>query len=327
MATKAGDGPNNDPEPVITPHLFGEHSSTFTLSHSTSKIAVENWSAPRSSTKARHRRLSGSSRHSSRSTKSVRRHIESVSKTTVPEYHPRSYAEMMRIPNVYERIVFYEKTFDLCMQANSALSAWSTRVRQQGIPIAMRQGYQPPPRSNDANDTLKTNNGLSGSISMFLRKSKPPVLTSYSQASENRQSNQFFPPSMSRRSLARYAQSRSSPQDSPNLSYSFARPPHPVSLFQRHTDMPSPGHRSRVGHAKQMPFTSMRRSIERPVEKVRNVETSDALREMCDVLPQMDECVLNDYLKKAGGDSVLGISLAVGQFKQHLVRSLPFGQG
>ncbi|KAL0091233.1 hypothetical protein F4703DRAFT_1409496 [Phycomyces blakesleeanus] len=140
MATKAGDGPNNDPEPVITPHLFGEHSSTFTLSHSTSKIAVENWSAPRSSTKARHRRLSGSSRHSSRSTKSVRRHIESVSKTTVPEYHPRSYAEMMRIPNVYERIVFYEKTFDLCMQANSALSAWSTRVRQQGIPIAMRQG-------------------------------------------------------------------------------------------------------------------------------------------------------------------------------------------
>ena len=56
------------------------------------------------------------------------------------KYHARSYDEMMRIPDTRERLAFYDRTFKLCIKADSKLSSWVKRVKDKGLPTPMTEG-------------------------------------------------------------------------------------------------------------------------------------------------------------------------------------------
>jgi hypothetical protein len=56
------------------------------------------------------------------------------------KYIERSYDEMMRIPNIYERLAFYEKTLELCLQAESPVVGWIKSMSEKGVPQPLREG-------------------------------------------------------------------------------------------------------------------------------------------------------------------------------------------
>lgn len=139
-----------------------------------------------SSSKSHSRRTSISSKKSQRSAKSARRQNEKKlqhkqqlqqGKLHPPQkYVERSYDEMMRIPDIYERLAFYEKTLDLCLKAESPIPAWCKSNREKGKPEPMLEGYVPPARFVSPEVPLSENTfgsmsgSFSGSISMFLKK-------------------------------------------------------------------------------------------------------------------------------------------------------------
>ncbi|KAI7882787.1 uncharacterized protein EV154DRAFT_522788 [Mucor mucedo] len=139
-----------------------------------------------SSSKSHSRRTSISSKKSQRSAKSARRQNEKKlqhkqqlqqGKLHQPQkYVERSYDEMMRIPDIYERVAFYEKTLDLCLKAESPIPAWCKANREKGKPEPMLEGYVPPARFVSPEVPLSENTfgsmsgSFSGSISMFLKK-------------------------------------------------------------------------------------------------------------------------------------------------------------
>ncbi|KAI7851319.1 hypothetical protein BDC45DRAFT_516275 [Circinella umbellata] len=127
-------------------------------------------------------------------------------------YHPRSYAEMMRVPNTRERIAFYERTFKQCIRANSKLSLWIKQTKEKGLPKPMTEGYTPPTRpvSPEIQPTPTMSSSLSGSISTFLRKASvsnsvtlPRRAAFSSETPKPSLSRLFLPTSMSRLSLSR----------------------------------------------------------------------------------------------------------------------------
>ncbi|ORZ13489.1 hypothetical protein BCR42DRAFT_439201 [Absidia repens] len=129
--------------------------------------------------------LSMSSRKSTRSYKSIKGKYRSNSsnpkRPVTAKYHARTYDEMMRIPDIHERIQFYDKTYQLCLRADSALASWVNKSKSKGVPKPMLEGYVPPPRPIPSSTSymslgrsdskyFKMNTSLSGSISMILRK-------------------------------------------------------------------------------------------------------------------------------------------------------------
>lgn len=90
----------------------------------------------RSSIYEHSRKNSVSSKISLRSVKSFRGQEEK----TMQKYIPRSYEEMMRIPNVFERVSFYEKTLDICLKEESPITRWCDFVMARGKPDALEEG-------------------------------------------------------------------------------------------------------------------------------------------------------------------------------------------
>lgn len=116
---------------------------------------------------------------SSRSTKSGRKHQNEKKLHQQPPKQPqkyveRSYDEMMRIPDIYERLAFYEKTLHLCLEAESPISKWRKYNKEKGKPQPLQEGYIPPVRTPEMshidNNFGSMSSSFSGSISMLLKK-------------------------------------------------------------------------------------------------------------------------------------------------------------
>ncbi|CAO3634287.1 unnamed protein product [Cunninghamella blakesleeana] len=120
--------PNNQNQhhhsfPLNTPNLsiFSPTSTTYSedlspsLSSSASSPPIL---SPTFSTKT------SNSKWSIKSTRSTTANRGRLKKKSDSIYHPRTYEEMMRIPDRHERIRFYEKTYQLCIQTESPLTLW-----------------------------------------------------------------------------------------------------------------------------------------------------------------------------------------------------------
>lgn len=137
--------------PVRTdPGILSRQSSRKDNMSDTASISIKSLSTrsflneqpmqPSSRPVTQSRRGSISSKKSSQSIKSARRHNEKKASQAAQKYIPRTYEEMMRIPDVYERIVFYEKTLDLCLRTESPITHWSQFMSTRGKPKALEEG-------------------------------------------------------------------------------------------------------------------------------------------------------------------------------------------
>ncbi|KAI8344235.1 hypothetical protein BC941DRAFT_447232 [Chlamydoabsidia padenii] len=66
--------------------------------------------------------------------------ITNPTRRSANRYHARTYDEMMRIPDIHERIRFYDKTYQLCIRSDSALSTWIKKFKEKGIPRPLLEG-------------------------------------------------------------------------------------------------------------------------------------------------------------------------------------------
>lgn len=163
--------------------------TTPKLSNNSSRFNNNSFVMTESSTRSR--RTSVSSKRSQRSSKSARsarkllnekklqqqKQEQQIKQTSTSQiYVERSYDEMMRITDIYERLVFYEKTLDLCLKAESPITKWSKENQAKGKPQPMLEGYVPPARSFSPEVPISENSfgnvssTFSGSISMLLKK-------------------------------------------------------------------------------------------------------------------------------------------------------------
>jgi hypothetical protein len=174
------------PTPVATTPKF---SNSFLLNDFPSNASSSGKSRSRrtsvSSKTSKKSQRSAKSAKSAKSTRSARRlqnekklqQQQKQEKQQQPQkYVERSYDEMMRIPDIYERVAFYEKTLDLCLKADSPISNWCKSNKEKGKPQPLLEGYVPPirllspevPMSENTFGNMSTT--FSGSISMFLKK-------------------------------------------------------------------------------------------------------------------------------------------------------------
>ncbi|CEG79663.1 hypothetical protein RMATCC62417_14103 [Rhizopus microsporus] len=140
--------------PVRTdPGILSRQSSRKDNMSDTASISIKSLSTrsflneqpmqPSSRPVTQSRRGSISSKKSSQSIKSARRHNEKKASQAAQKYIPRTYEEMMRIPDIYERIVFYEKTLDLCLRTESPITHWSQFMSTRGKPKALEEASKP----------------------------------------------------------------------------------------------------------------------------------------------------------------------------------------
>ncbi|KAI9303272.1 hypothetical protein BJ944DRAFT_232314 [Cunninghamella echinulata] len=114
----------NHPYTLNTPNLSIFSPTSTTYSNDTSPIL-----SPTFSTRT------ATSKRSMKSSKSIT--SKRLKKKSNCIYHPRSYEEMTRIPDIHERIRFYEKTYQLCIQAESPLTAWLKKYEPIDSPEPM----------------------------------------------------------------------------------------------------------------------------------------------------------------------------------------------
>lgn len=163
--------------------------TTPKLSNNSTRFNNNSFVMTESSTRSR--RTSVSSKRSQRSSKSARSARKLLNEKKLQQqkqeqqnkqssasqtYVERSYDEMMRITDIYERLVFYEKTLDLCLKAESPITKWTKENQAKGKPQPMLEGYVPPARSFSPEVPISENSfgnvssTFSGSISMLLKK-------------------------------------------------------------------------------------------------------------------------------------------------------------
>lgn len=257
------------------------------------------------------RRNSVSSKKSQKSTKSVksaksfksaRKHVNKQQRPKEkPKYIPRTYDEMMRIPDIYERISFYDKTLDLCLKAESPITKWSSTTLKKGKPQAVVDGYSRDLLSGSTSclfspdDSIKNASTTFGSsISLFLKKAT---------------STQSFQQPLQQKSSSPY------PQTSHGL---FGRS---MSRFQlsRSTQLPPKHDRillnNRVAHTKPRNLSPL--STLPPIQTSASTPTKvhDGLAYMMNILPQIDVKILQSALDEAHGDPMEAITLAVSKNK------------
>lgn len=268
------------------------------------------------------------------------------------KYIQRSFDEMMRIPDIYERLAFYEKTLDLCLKAESPIASWCKSNQQKGKPEPLLEGYVPParlltPEMPHHNDFGNMSSAFSGSISMFLKKatiSTPSVSkrhipmdnngygTPYIQ---NSNSSSIFGRSISRLSLSRstqiprYDHSIASP-----LSHRF-RPQnkihHKKSGLQKQQQAPGLSPLSIDYSSSSSTYTATPRSTSSTPTSFGSTSTINSRGEsttinselayMMSVLPQIDMRILQNALNEAKGDPMVAISIAVSASKQKSIAS------
>ncbi|RCH79304.1 hypothetical protein CU098_002874, partial [Rhizopus stolonifer] len=127
------------------------------------------------------RRLQNERKLQQQSQQSLQESIQKKPSST-QKYVERSYDEMMRIPDIYERLSFYEKTLDLCLKEESPFKSWVSSNQEKGKPQPLLEDYVPPIRtpeiSRSNNSSIhfgshmsgNMSSSFSGSISMFLKK-------------------------------------------------------------------------------------------------------------------------------------------------------------
>lgn len=76
------------------------------------------------------------------STPSVRWAKASLAKEEKPKqrYIRRTFEEMMRIPDIFERLSFYEKTLDACLAVESPIARWIKFMSTRGKLSALEEG-------------------------------------------------------------------------------------------------------------------------------------------------------------------------------------------
>ncbi|KAI8994975.1 hypothetical protein BDB01DRAFT_774869 [Pilobolus umbonatus] len=292
----------------LTPHYF-QPSNTLKKSHS--------------------RHLSTSSRISQKSIKR-KNHLQQKP-VQLQQYVKRSYDEMMRIPDIYERLSFYEKTIDLCLRAESPIAQWMAAMKIKGIPSIMNEGYIPPPRGSLADlqgceSYSSMTSSFSGSISMFLKKAGgsqtnskrhyqgPKSFLSTSQSSSMMGSGLFS------RSSSRYSLSSANhmPKYEPNNNnHDFIR----KTPMMANTSMRFPSRRGNPMSIQMAVYNKPRSaSISLRTSSLSASTTlhepSNPLSYMIATLPQYDLDTLKSALDEAKGDPMAAISLAVSYNKQ-----------
>ncbi|KAK4513954.1 uncharacterized protein ATC70_005961 [Mucor velutinosus] len=327
-------------------------------------ISVSDKKLPSFTTATRSRRTSVSSKRSqksSKSSKSARRlqnekkqfkQHQSAAGTESPtpqpqKYIQRSFDEMMRIPDIYERLAFYEKTLDLCLKAESPIASWCKSNQQKGKPEPLLEGYVPParllsPEMPHHNDFGSMSSTFSGSISMFLKKatiSTPSMPkrhlpvdhngygTPYIQSSN---SSSIFGRSISRLNLSRSTQipRYDQPIASP-LSHRF-HPKNKVynkkSGLQKQQQVAGLSPLSIDYSSSSSTYTATPRSTSSTPTSFGSMSTINSRSEsttinaelayMMNVLPQIDMRILQNALNEAKGDPMVAISIAVSANKQ-----------
>ncbi|KAI8144476.1 hypothetical protein BJV82DRAFT_667678 [Fennellomyces sp. T-0311] len=279
------------------------------------------------------------------------------------KYHARSYDEMMRIPDTRERLAFYDRTFKLCMKADSKLSSWVKRVREKGLPKPMTEGYKPPPRpaSPEIQPTPSMSSSLSGSISTFLKKASAsntmPRRTPFGETPKPSLSRLFFAASMSRLSLSRSPRPKvmpfsedmeSSPQSPLKTKPTRQKPPRisvdSTGRWRGSIRISPPSSSADSKNSPRSITSSVSSRLSRTLRKsscdhgrndrptipeflppvVPRAQGPDAaLNELCNVLPQLDRQVVQEYLSEAGGDPMVAITLAMSQYKKVASKAPP----
>jgi hypothetical protein len=118
-------------------HSNNNNDSSTNLFNS---IPTSSTSSPRSGKMSR--RTSASSKKSQKSVKTTRQRSQRRHKhhQKQDKYVERSYDEMMRIPDIFERVSFYEKTLDLCLQVESPIANWIKKNSAKGLPKPLTEG-------------------------------------------------------------------------------------------------------------------------------------------------------------------------------------------
>ncbi|CAO0791906.1 unnamed protein product [Mucor circinelloides] len=298
---------------------------------------------PPSFTTTRSRRTSVSSKRSqksSKSSKSARRlqnekkqfkqHQSTAGTSTSPapqpqKYIQRSFDEMMRIPDIYERLAFYEKTLDLCLKAESPFASWCKSNQQKGKPEPLLEGYVPParllsPETPHHNDFGSMSSTFSGSISMFLKKatiSTPSVSKRHLPMDNNgygtpyiqNNSSSIFGRSISRLNLSRSTQI---PRKKPGMQkQQQALGLSPLSInYSSSSSTYTATPRSTSSTPTSFGSTSTINS------RGESTTINSELAYMMNVLPQIDMRILQNALNEAKGDPMVAISIAVSTSKQ-----------
>lgn len=327
-------------------------------------ISVTDKKPPLSATTTRSRRTSVSSKRSQKSSKSSKstRRLQNEKKqykqsssaaaaattASLPppqqqKYIERSFDEMMRIPDIYERLAFYEKTLDLCLKAESPFASWCKSNKQKGKPEPLLQGYVPParllsPEMPHHNDFGSMSSAFSGSISMFLRKaaiSTPSVSkrhlpmdnngygTPYIQSSN---SSSIFGRSISRLSLSRSTQIPRYDHITPSPSNRFQSK---NKIYSKKSSLQQQQGLSPLSidySSSSSTYTATPRSTSSSPTSFGSTSTINSRGEsttinselayMMNVLPQIDIRMLQNALNEAKGDPMVAISIAVSTSKE-----------
>ncbi|KAI9263915.1 hypothetical protein EDC94DRAFT_606499 [Helicostylum pulchrum] len=352
---------DDDKEKIQLDPITIDNYTTGTPKFSDSFFLNEHTPSSGVSTKSQSRRTSISSKKSQRSARSSRRQNEKklqykqqqqqLQQQQPQKYVERSYDEMMRIPDIYERLAFYEKTLDLCLKAESPIASWHTSNKEKGKPQPMLEGYVPPVRLLSPEVPLSESgfgnmsSTLSGSISMFLKKaggshsvpkrpdtksllvSSSNYNTPYTSNNNYHTGSGLFGKSMSRLNLSRSTQV-------PRYDHQLQPINTPVatrSMYNKQISSPRKTKSSannelsplciNYGHDRGSSLIRTPRSSSSTPSSFGSTTTinsqgeftsrSSGLNYMINILPQVDISILQRALDEAKGDPMVAISIAV----------------
>ncbi|KAI9493676.1 hypothetical protein BDB00DRAFT_906490 [Zychaea mexicana] len=277
----------------------------------------------------RSRRLSTLSKKSSKSSRYFPKQLKEEHQQQQQQsdasvkYHARTYDEMMRVPDIRERIAFYDRTYKQCMRADSKLSSWVKQAKEKGLPKPMTEGYVPPPRpaSPEIQPTPTMSSSLSGSISMFLRKASVsnsvtmPRRAAFSgETPKPSLSRLFLPTSISRLSLSRssrpkimpYADDIESPQQQNRpCQQPKSKPSSTATTKKQHQKQPRPSIDSTMSTAASTAATSRWRGSIRLSTSSRRSSTESLPSASPLSISSSVSSRLSRTLRKASCDTVL----------------------
>lgn len=124
---------------------LNDRAGSTTFAHSIGSAMVSPYASAKTTPKSRtpssmRRRPSSASRRSSKSSRKHALFGHAGEKRENVKFRVRSYAEMMRVPETYERLAFYDRTCRQCFKADTGLSAWVKRMKSKGLPGPMTEG-------------------------------------------------------------------------------------------------------------------------------------------------------------------------------------------
>lgn len=126
--------------PPLPNHASSSSFSSSSVSRATSTLSINSRRSTRSYKSVMGNSSNGKQRSAwGTSSSSTITNINST-KRSANKYHARTYDEMMRIPDIHERIRFYEKTYQLCIRSDSTMATWVKKSKEKGIPAPLLEG-------------------------------------------------------------------------------------------------------------------------------------------------------------------------------------------